>query len=174
MKRIIALVLCLMAVVSACMAEEMPAGVYTGRIKMYGKIPEKTMETVFSGYMVPDSEKVFADNSAWSKDPVIFNGEGWDVIPDPEILDNERTRACREIAETLLETVYPEGEMELIAAMTCRDYIERDFERWDFWDPDNGIILEKLCRRDWRRFWKRCREPAGKDGKESKNLTRML
>ena len=66
MKRIIALVLCLMAVVSACMAEEMPAGVYTGRIKMYGKIPEKTMETVFSGYMVPDSEKVFADNSAWS------------------------------------------------------------------------------------------------------------
>ena len=84
MKRIIALVLCLMAVVSACMAEEMPAGVYTGRIKMYGKIPEKTMETVFSGYMVPDSEKVFADNSAWSKDPVIFNGEGWDVIPDPE------------------------------------------------------------------------------------------
>ena len=43
MKRIIALVLCLMAVVSACMAEEMPAGVYTGRIKMYGKIPEKTI-----------------------------------------------------------------------------------------------------------------------------------
>ena len=138
MKRIIALVLCLMAVVSACMAEEMPAGVYTGRIKMYGKIPEKTMETVFSGYMVPDSEKVFADNSAWSKDPVIFNGEGWDVIPDPEILDNERTRACREIAETVLETVYPEGEMELIAAMPCRDYIERDFERWDFWDREDG------------------------------------
>ena len=138
MKKIIVLVLCLMTAVSACLAEEMPADVYSGKVKMYKKIPEKTMEKVFSGYMVPDSEKVFADNSAWSMNPVIHNGEGWIVIPDPEIVDNERTRACREIAETLLETVYPEGEMELIAAMPCRDFLERDFESWDFWDLEDG------------------------------------
>ena len=138
MKRIIVLVLCLMTAVSACMAGEAPAGVYTGKIKMYGKIPEKTMETVFSGYMVPDSEKVFTDNRAWSMNPVISSGEGWLMIPDPEIADNERTRACREIAEKLLETVYPDGEMELIAVMPYRDFIERDFERWDFWDREDG------------------------------------
>lgn len=138
MKRIIVLVLCLMTAVSACLAEEMPADVYSGKVKMYKKIPEKTMEKVFSGYMVPDCEKVFSDNSAWSMDPVIHNGEGWYMIPDPEILDNERIRACREIAETLLKTVYPEGEMELIAAMPCRDYIERDFERMGFWDRKDG------------------------------------
>ena len=138
MKRIIVLVLCLMTLVSACMAEEMPADVYSGKVKMYKKIPEKTMEKVFSGYMVPDCEKVFSDNSAWSMNPVVSGGEGWMVIPDPEIADNERTRDCREIAETLLGTVYPGGDMELIAAMPYRDYLERDFERWDFWDLEDG------------------------------------
>lgn len=122
LKRIILCLLCLLMVSSACPAEELPAQVYTCKINLLPEIPEETMETVFEAYMVPGSEKHYDYNFAWCPS-LITEGEGW--YPSPRITeDNERIRNCREIAEKLLHTAYPDEAPELVTAMSYRAYLE--------------------------------------------------
>ena len=52
-----------------------------------------------------------------------MSGEGW--YPSPPVAeDNERIRNCREIAEKLLHTVYPDEDAALVTAMSYRTYLE--------------------------------------------------
>lgn len=122
LKRIIICTLCLLLISSVCQAEEFPAQVYTCKISMLPEITEETMETVFSAYLVPGSEKHYDYNFAWCPS-LIMSGEGW--YPSPPVAeDNERIRNCREIAEKLLHTVYPDEDAALVTAMSYRTYLE--------------------------------------------------
>ena len=118
-KRIILCVLCLMMIASACLAEELPAKATCYKIKLNRNIPEKTMKQVFAEYMVPGCEVEYDEYRASC--PSLINGGTGCFLTYPEIEESERVSACREIAEKLLHTVYPDQEPELISAMPLRD-----------------------------------------------------
>ena len=127
LKKMILCMLCLLMISSACLAEELPAQVYTCKISLLPEISEETMETVFAAYMVPGSEKHYDYNFAWCPS-LIMGGEGW--YPSPRVAENnDRIRNCREIAEKLIHTVYPDEEPELVTAMSYRAYLEWDLKR---------------------------------------------
>ena len=108
-----------MMIASACLAEELPAKATCYKIKLNRNIPEKTMKQVFAEYMVPGCEVEYDEYRASC--PSLINGGTGCFLTYPEIEESERVSACREIAEKLLHTVYPDQEPELISAMPLRD-----------------------------------------------------
>ncbi len=120
MKRLVLCVLCLVMAVSACLAEGTPTAANRYKASMFKEIPEKTMKKVFAEYMAPGYKVEYDSGRAWCPD-LIMSGEGCFETYD-EITDNERIRACREIAEKLFCAVYPETEPELICAMSWQDH----------------------------------------------------
>ena len=120
MKRIILFALCLVMAVSACLAEGTPAASNRYKASMLNEIPEKTMKELFTEYMVPGYKVDYDTGRAWCPD-LIMSGEGC-YETYYEITDNERVRICREIAEKLFRTVYPDTEPELVCAMSWRDH----------------------------------------------------
>lgn len=120
MKRIILFVLCLMMAVSACLAEGTPTAANRYKATMFNEIPEKTVKKEFTQYMAPGYRIEYDTGRAWCPD-LVMSGEGcFDFFGETE--DNERIRACREIAEKLYRAVYPGCEPELVDAMSYRDY----------------------------------------------------
>ena len=128
MKRIILCALCLMMIASACLAEELPAKATCYKIKLNRNIPEKTMKQVFAEYMVPGCEVEYDEYRASC--PSLINGGTGCYLTYAEIEESERVSSCREIAEKLLHTVYPDQEQELISAMPLRDNLLHDL--YDF------------------------------------------
>lgn len=128
MKRIILCALCLMMIASACLAEELPGKATCYKIKLNRNIPEKTMKQVFAEYMVPGYEVEYDEYRASC--PALINSGTGCYLTYPEIEESERISGCREIAEKLLHTVYPDQEQELISAMPLRDYFLHDL--YDF------------------------------------------
>ena len=105
MKRIILFALCLVMAVSAGLAEGAPAASNRYKANMFNEIPEKTMKKLFTEYMAPGYKVDYDSGRAWCPD-LIMSGEGCYSF-FREVEDNERIRACREIAEKLYRAVYP-------------------------------------------------------------------
>ena len=129
-------ILCLLMISSACAAEEIPAQAYYCSIRMYPEIPAKNMKQMFSDYMVPGCEVYCEENETWCRS-LLDGGDGGWLIPDAIIDDNERIRACREIAERLLHTAYPDDEPELVTAMPYRTFKECEI-RTEGWELKDG------------------------------------
>lgn len=125
MKRIILFALCLVMAVSAGLAEGTPTASSRYKASMFKEIPEKTMKKLFAEYMAPGYKVDYDTGRAWCPD-LIMTGEGCYSF-FREVEDNERIRACREIAEKLYRAVYPDCEPELVDAMSWQDYCLRDF-----------------------------------------------
>ncbi|MBO4471352.1 MAG: hypothetical protein J5841_06330 [Clostridia bacterium] len=137
LKKIILCVLCLLTIFSACAAEELPSRVYECKIHMYPDLPENTMKALLSEYMVPGCEVTYEENMAWCGSLTI-SGYGWYRSAEAVTEDSERIRKCREIAEKVLHTAYPESEPELITAMPYQDYEVKCTERSECFDLKDG------------------------------------
>ena len=120
MKRIILFALCLVMAVSACLAEGIPEKSNMYKVSMFKEIPEKTVKKEFTQYMTPGYKIEYDTGRAWCPDLAMCGEGSFDFFGEAE--DNERIRACREIAESLYRTVYPGCEPELVDAMSYRDY----------------------------------------------------
>lgn len=136
MKRIILCALCLMMVFSACLAEELPAKATCYKIKLNRNIPAETMREVFAEYMVPGCEVEYDEYRASCPD--LINGGTGCFLTYPEIEESEQVNGCREIAEKLLHTVYPDQEPELISAMPLRDNLLHDLYDFDTYEWIDG------------------------------------
>ena len=112
MKRLILCALCLVMAVSACLAEGIPEKSNRYKASMFKEIPEKTVKKEFTQYMAPGYKIEYDTGRAWCPD-LIMSGEGC-YETYYEITDNERVRICREIAEKLFRTVYPDTEPEVL------------------------------------------------------------
>ena len=136
MKRIILFALCLVMAVSACLAEGAQAASNRYKASMFNEIPEKTMKKLFTEYMAPGYKVDYDTGRAWCPD-LIMSGEASYPFYR-EIEDNDRIRACREIAEKLYRAVYPGCEPELLSAMSLRDYRLRDIAEMSNMDLKDG------------------------------------
>ena len=137
LKRIILCLLCLLTAVSGCMAEELPSQAYECEIRMYPDLPEKAMKALLSEYMVPGCEVTYGENMAWC-DELLMSGYGWHRSAEAVTEDSERIRNCRETAEKLLRTAYPDNEPELITAMPYQDFEAKTMERSECFELKDG------------------------------------
>ena len=137
LKRMMLCLLCLLTAVSACMAEELPSQAYECRIRMYPDLSEKTMRELLSEYMVPGCEVTYDENMAWC-DELLMSGYGWNLNSAAEIKDSGRISQCRETAERLLLTAYPDNEPELITAMPYQDFEVKAMERLECFELKDG------------------------------------
>ena len=137
LKRIILCLLCLLTAVSGCMAEELPSQAYECEIRMYPDLPEKAMKALLSEYMAPGCEVTYDENMAWC-DELLMSGYGWHRSAEAVTEDSERIRNCRETAEKLLRTAYPDNEPELITAMPYQDFEAKTMERSECFELKDG------------------------------------